>query len=78
VMLADVRVCPGDLIVGDADGIVVVPRLRMKEVLTKALTTREVEEKILQAALEGMPLNDARKKFKYHTLQRSTASELGA
>ena len=78
VMLADVRVCPGDLIVGDADGIVVVPRLRMQEVLTKALTTREVEEKILQAALEGMPLNDARKKFKYHTLQRSTASELGA
>lgn len=78
VMLADVRVCPGDLIVGDADGIVVVPRLRMQEVLTKALETREVEEKILKAALEGMPLNEARKKFKYHTLQRSVASELGA
>ena len=78
VMLADVRVCPGDLIVGDSDGIVVVSRMRMQEVLTKALATREVEEKILQAALDGMPLNDARKKFRYHTLQRSSASELGA
>lgn len=78
VMLGDVRVCPGDLIVGDADGIVAVPRQRMQEVLTKALKTREVEEKILNAALEGMPLTAARQKFKYHTLQRSTASELGA
>jgi len=78
VMLADVRVCPGDLIVGDADGIVVVPRLRMQEVLVKAIKTRNIEEKILQAALQGLPLNEARKKFKYHTLQRSTVSELGA
>lgn len=78
VMLGDVRVCPGDLIVGDADGVVVVPRQRMQEVLTKALSTREVEEMILQAALEGLPLNEARKKFKYHTLQRSAASDLGS
>lgn len=78
VMLADVRVCPGDLIVGDADGIVVVPRLRMQEILVKALQTRDIEEKILQAALQGLPLNEARKKFKYHTLQRSSVSELGA
>jgi regulator of RNase E activity RraA len=78
VMLGDVRVCPGDLIVGDADGVVVVPRLRMQEVLIKALSTREVEEQIVQAALEGLPLNEARKKFKYHTLQRSSASDLGS
>lgn len=78
VMLGDVRVCPGDLVVGDADGIVVVPKLRMQEVLTKALQTREVEERILAAALAGMPLTEARKKFKYHTLQRATASPLAA
>lgn len=78
VMLSDVRVCPGDLMVGDADGIVVVPRLRMQEVLIKALKTREVEEEILQAALQGLPLTEARKKFKYHTLQRSSLSDLGA
>lgn len=78
VMLGDVRVVPGDLIIGDADGVVVVPKLRMQEVLTKALETREVEEQILAAALQGLPLSEARKKFKYHTLQRSTNSALAA
>lgn len=78
VTLGDVRVCPGDLVVGDADGVVVVPRLRIREVLTKALETRAVEDQILSAALSGMPLTEARKQFKYHTLQRSTDSPLAA
>lgn len=78
VMLGDVRVCPGDLVVGDADGIVVVPAARMREVLTKALATRALEEQILAAALAGMPLTEARRKFGYHTLQRSDASSLAA
>jgi regulator of RNase E activity RraA len=78
VSLGDVRVCPGDLIVGDADGVIVVPQARMQEVLTKALATRDLENQILAAAMSGMPLTEARKKFKYHTLQRSTESPLYA
>ena len=74
VMLGDVRVCPGDLVIGDADGVVVVPGLRMQEVLTKALETRVVEAQILEAALDGMPLAEARKKYGYHTLQRSATT----
>lgn len=74
VMLGDVRVCQGDLVIGDADGVVVVPRLRMQEVLTKALETRIVEAQILEAALGGMPLVEARKKYGYHTLQRSATT----
>jgi len=73
VTLGDVRVCPGDLLIGDADGIVVVPRGRMQEVLSKALETRALENRILDAALGGMPLIEARKQFGYHTLQRSPA-----
>lgn len=71
VSLGDVRVCNGDLLIGDDDGVVVVPHARMQEVLTKALETRVVEVQILDAALTGMPLAEARKKFGYHTLQRS-------
>jgi regulator of RNase E activity RraA len=67
VMLGDARVRPGDLIVADADGVVVVPSLKIREVLTKALATREIENQILDAAL-----------FKYHTLQRSETSALSA
>jgi len=71
VVLGDVRVCSGDLVIGDADGVVVVPRLRMQEVLTRALETRVVEAQILDAALAGMPLAESRRKHGYHTLQRS-------
>jgi len=78
VSLGDTRVCPGDLIVGDADGIVVVPRARLHEVLTKALETRVVEEQILATALSGVPLSEARKQFKYHSLQRAADSPLNA
>ncbi|MFS2034249.1 RraA family protein [Polaromonas sp. CT11-55] len=78
VTLGDVRVCPGDLVVGDADGIVVVPRARLQDVLAKALETRVIEEQILAAALAGTPLAEARKQFKYHTLQRAADSPLAA
>lgn len=71
VTVGDVRVCQGDLVVGDADGIVVVPRGRLEAVLTKALETRAVEERILAAVLTGTPLTEARKQFNYHTLQRA-------
>ena len=74
VMLGDVRVLPGDLIVGDADGIVVVPQRRLQEVLTKALQTRAVEAQILAAALDGMALSAARRQHGYHTLQRAPDS----
>jgi regulator of RNase E activity RraA len=77
VMLGDVRVCPGDLLIGDADGVVVVPHQRMKEALTKALETRVVEAQILDAALAGMPLAEARRKHGYHTLQRSPTTLAG-
>ncbi|KRC04559.1 diguanylate cyclase [Hydrogenophaga sp. Root209] len=77
VMLGDVRVCPGDLLIGDDDGVVVVPHQRMRQVLTKALETRAVEAQILDAALDGMALAEARKKFGYHTLQRSPTALTG-
>jgi regulator of RNase E activity RraA len=70
VALGHVRVSPGDLIVADQDGVVVVPAARAEEVIQRALAMHEVEKKILLAALDGMKLADARRQFGYHTLQR--------
>ena len=70
VTLSDVRVCPGDFVVGDADGVVVVPLARAGEVFGRALSMRDKEAQILKAALGGMKLSDARIRFGYHTLQR--------
>jgi len=70
VSLGEVRVCPGDIVVADQDGVVVVPQARAHEVFAKALATRRAEEAILAEALAGARLADARRKHGYHTLQR--------
>ena len=71
VSLGDVRVMPGDLVCADADGVVVVPAAHAEAVFAKALVTREKEQRILEAALAGQALREARQQFGYHTLQRA-------
>lgn len=70
VSLGDVRVRPGDIIVGDKDGIVVVPATHADKVFAKALATQAAEVKIVASILSGDSLAEARKKNSYHTLQR--------
>jgi 4-hydroxy-4-methyl-2-oxoglutarate aldolase len=54
IVFGDVVVSPGDLVVGDEDGIVVVPREKLEDVL--AATRRRVEKEIEKTAVlqEGM------------------------
>ncbi len=69
VNIATVRVPPGDIVVGDADGVVVIPREFEEKVLATALEIEAAEEKIRSATEQGMRLDEARKQFKYHSLQ---------
>lgn len=71
VILGGVRVRQGDLVVGDRDGIVVVPAACALEVLLRAKAMHDVEKQIVEAALAGMPLAEARREFGYHALQRA-------
>jgi regulator of RNase E activity RraA len=71
VSLGDVQVRTGDLIVGDDDGVVVVPRDHEGQVLDLAREIARTEDRILDDARDGMPLAAARKKHGYHTLQRA-------
>lgn len=71
VSLGDAQVRPGDLVVGDDDGIVVVPAGHEERVLELARDIVSTEDRILTEALAGTPLGAVRKKHGYHTLQRS-------
>ena len=71
ISLGDVRVAAGDYIVGDLDGVVVVPRARAVEVFERALSLRAAELRIVEATLGGMSLAQARQHTAYHTLQRA-------
>ncbi|MPW22320.1 RraA family protein [Paraburkholderia sp. CNPSo 3157] len=69
VNLGDARVAPRDLLRGDADGIVVIPKEHEEAVLEAAETIHHAEEAIREACRGGMRLDEARKQFKYHQLQ---------
>lgn len=70
VSLGTVRVTPGDLLFGDADGLVVLPRDREDEIVAVAREIDEAEERIRRAIIEeGMRLDEARKKYRYFQLQ---------
>jgi regulator of RNase E activity RraA len=69
VSLGDVQVRPGDILVGDADGIVVIPQSRESEVLSTALSIEEAETAIEAETARGMRLDEARTKHRYHALQ---------
>ena len=76
VTVAGVRVAPGDIVVADQDGVVFVPAGRAAQVFERARAMQAVELRIVAAALDGMPLAEARREFGYHTLQRQPASDL--
>lgn len=70
VQLSGVQVRPGDLVMGDESGVVVIPRNRAEEVLEIAREIEEAEQRILEAVKAGSSLADARRTHKYHELQR--------
>jgi regulator of RNase E activity RraA len=68
--LGGVSVDPGDLLIGDDNGVVAVPARRADDVAEVAAGIEATEDKIRDAIGNGMPLVEARKQFGYHALQR--------
>lgn len=70
VSLGDVRVEPGDVLVGDGDGVVVVPASRVEEVLAVSREISESEDRIREEIEAGSRLDEARKRHRYFTAQK--------
>ena len=70
VALGDAQVRPGDIVVGDDDGVVVVVASRAAEVLDAAERIGQAEDQIVAAVRSGLTIGQARAEFGYHQLQR--------
>jgi regulator of RNase E activity RraA len=73
VSIGNVRVAPGDLMRGDADGVVVIPRELEDKVLAAAEEIQQAEDAIRESVRSGMSLRAAREKHRYHQLQSREA-----
>jgi regulator of RNase E activity RraA len=69
ISLGDVQVRAGDILAGDADGIVVIPKVHEDQVLEAAKQIEDAEQRILEMIRTGMRLDEARKQAAYHSLQ---------
>lgn len=74
ISMGRVRVNPRDIVVADANGVVVVPRSRAREVAEVATRIEETEEGIRELISQGATIAEARQKLNYHTLQRKEAA----
>ena len=74
VNVGDARVAPGDILRGDSDGVVVIPKAREEEVLAAAEALDAAEMRIRDAIASGMRLDEARKQQSYHLLQRKAGA----
>ena len=72
VNIGRARVQPGDLIKGDTDGVIVIPREHEQAVLDAAEEIHAAESRIRDAVRGGMRLDEARTQFRYHQLQSKT------
>jgi regulator of RNase E activity RraA len=69
VTIGRVRVAPGDLVRGDADGVVVLPKDHEEAVLATAEDIHRTEEAIRVAVRGGATITEARRAHGYHGLQ---------
>jgi len=61
VVIGGVQIKPGDLIVGDDTGIIVIPANKAEEVLKVAQKIQRVEGKIVKHIQEGIDYKECRK-----------------
>jgi regulator of RNase E activity RraA len=73
VSIGQTRVCARDIVVADANGVVVVPRDRAGDVADAARKIEVVEDRIRKELAQGKTLQQARAALGYHTLQRKSS-----
>jgi len=72
IAIGTVRVAARDIVIADANGVVIVPRNRAVEVAKIAHQIEAVEQEIRERIANGDTLRQARAALNYHDLQRKT------
>jgi regulator of RNase E activity RraA len=63
IEIGQVTIQDGDLVFGDVDGVLIIPKAIAEEVLVKALEKAAGEKKVRKAIEEGMSATEAFRTF---------------
>ena len=66
VFIGNTSINPDDYIRGDKNGIIVIPKQKILQVLDRAAHIKKTEHSIVTAIKKGIPLKAARNIYKYH------------
>lgn len=72
VSISGVPVRPGDMVMADDSGVVVIPRERIDQVLEYAQIVRAMEDKVIASIRAGMDPVEAHEKVNYDSMLKST------
>ena len=70
IRLGDVQVRPGDVLVGDVNGLAVIPVEKVEEVLSAAERILEKEKQMREDILAGMDILEVDSKYNYEQMLR--------
>jgi regulator of RNase E activity RraA len=73
ISIGGIRVDPGDFLLGDRDGVVVIPKDRVDQVCDVATSIEAAEDRIRAAVESGQRLDEVRREQRYHVLQTREA-----
>jgi regulator of RNase E activity RraA len=68
VRIGDVQVRPGDVVMADVNGVVVVPVEKLDEVLTAAEEILKKEEAMIDELRRGVPILEVDQKYAYESM----------
>ena len=66
IQFGGVQVRPGDIVFADLSGVVIIPQERLDDVLEKAETLYDREQRMIKDILAGMSMEEADSKYQYH------------
>ena len=72
IVVSGVVICPDDLVVGDGDGVLVVPRAHEEEVFRIATEIKAREDGMRAALARGERMEDVRRKYNYFQMVSPT------
>lgn len=68
VQFGSVQVRPGDVVMGDRSGVVIIPQEKLKDILKKAEQLFEKEENMIADIKSGMSIVEVDKKYNYEKM----------